>query len=289
MAFVLRYLGVLVLSPEVMAAINNSNNKYGYIKDCEDVRDKKRSFTCPLNIPAPGRWNLQSQFPAVYDQGKLGSCTSNAIAAVFEYTLIREGLCDFQPSRLFHYYNERDMEGTVLNDAGAQIRDGIKTLFTLGICPERMWPYDITQYTTKPPPECYTEALFDRSVVYSRVDQTLQQLSAAIRNKFPVVFGFTVYESFESAEVASSGVMPMPKEGESVLGGHCVVMVGYDDAAQVATCRNSWGPTWGLGGYFTMPYEFLLNSDFCTDFWIIQKVTESYIPKFGSSGVVCCD
>ena len=251
---------------------------YGYKKDKLDERDKKRVFMTP-SVEAPSTWSLKSKFPPVYDQGKLGSCTANGITSVFEYALIREQLTDFQPSRLFLYYNERDMEGTVATDSGAEIRDGIKTLFTLGVCPETDWPYDITQFAVKPPDECYKNAAFDRSVQYYRVDQTLEQLTASIRHGFPVVFGFTVFESFESETVADTGVMPMPQAGEKVLGGHCVVMVGYDNEKQAVLCRNSWSENWGDGGYFWMPYEFITNSEYCSDFWVVEKVCEGYPPK----------
>jgi len=70
--------------------------------------------------------------------------------------------------------------------------------------------------------------------------------------------------------VATTGIMPMPKKGEQVLGGHCVAMVGYDDSKQVIICRNSWGADWGMAGYFTMPYAFLAKN--CSDLWQVSQV-----------------
>ena len=187
---------------------------------------------------------------------------------------MKEGLADTStPSRLFIYYNERVIEGTVKSDSGAQIRDGIKTVASTGVCDETLWPYDITQFAHKPTAACYKAAKLQRAITYSRVGQTLSQLKGCLASGFPIVFGFTVYDSFESADVASTGVVPMPAAGESVLGGHCVVAVGYDDASQRFTIRNSWGTGWGMAGYATMPYAYLLSSSLASDFWTVKSTS----------------
>lgn len=82
--------------------------------------------------------------------------------------------------------------------------------------------------------------------------------------------GFTVYESFESQDVASTGVVPMPGTDEQALGGHAVVGVGYDDSQQRFIVRNSWGDAWGMKGYFTIPHDYLANRDLSDDFWAIR-------------------
>jgi C1A family cysteine protease len=86
------------------------------------------------------------------------------------------------------------------------------------------------------------------------------------------VFGFTVYESFESAEVARTGALQMPKPKEGVVGGHAVLAVGYDDKIERFMVRNSWGTSWGKKGYFTMPYTYLLSENLSDDFWTIRLV-----------------
>ena len=97
-------------------------------------------------------------------------------------------------------------------------------------------------------------------------------MKGCLASGYPFVFGFTVYESFESDQVAQTGHVPMPQAGEQVVGGHAVLAVGYDDSNQWFIVRNSWGPNWGMQGYFTMPYLYLLDPNLSGDFWMGQTV-----------------
>jgi C1A family cysteine protease len=212
----------------------------------------------------------------VYDQGQLGSCTGNAIAAAVQFGRRKLGQTpDFVPSRLFIYYNERVMEGTVGTDSGAMIRDGIKSVAKLGVCPEVPgWPYDITKFIRKPPAKVCKHAQAHRAVSYSRLINTASQLKGCLASGYPFVFGFGVYESFETPDVAKTGVVPMPAPTERQLGGHAVMAVGYDEPAQHFIVRNSWGPGWGMKGYFTMPYAYLTDSNYSDDFWVIRIISD---------------
>jgi C1A family cysteine protease len=111
-------------------------------------------------------------------------------------------------------------------------------------------------------------------LVYRRVTQRLHQMQACLAQGFPFVFGFTVYDSFESEEVAKTGDVPLPPRGETVLGGHAVLAVGYDDDIQRFHVRNSWGKGWGKEGYCTMPYGYLSDPQLASDFWAIYTVEE---------------
>ena len=218
--------------------------------------------------------DLRPQCPPIYDQGQLGSCTANAIAGALQFDEIKEKQPQvFTPSRLFIYYNERVIEQTVSTDSGAQIRDGIKTIAAQGDCPETLWPYDITKFTVKPTQQCYDQALKFKAVQYQRLTQIPNQMKGCLASGYPFVFGFTVYESFESPQVASTGHAPMPAPSEKVLGGHAVMAVGYDDSQSWFIVRNSWGPSWGMNGYFTLPYPYLLDHNLSSDFWTIRVVT----------------
>jgi C1A family cysteine protease len=220
--------------------------------------------------------DLRDKCPAPYDQGKLGSCTANSLAFCYHYDELKQNESSiFTPSRLFIYYNERDIEGNVSSDAGAEIHDGIKVINTIGVCSENIWPYDISKFATKPDDNCFEEAHKHKSIEYNAIEQNLDQIKACLILGFPIAFGFIVYESFESEQVASTGIVPMPKPNEKVLGGHAVAIVGYDDTKQLFIVRNSWGVNWGDQGYFYMPYEYVLNVDLANDFWTIKKTEDN--------------
>jgi C1A family cysteine protease len=235
--------------------------RYGWIPDLPDQRDFTYAVPAQMAMAMPPSVDLRRKCPPVYDQGHLGSCTANAIGAALEYDMMKQKLHAFTPSRLFIYYNERFIEGTVPHDAGAMIRDGIKSVASQGACPEGnlgdpppAWPYDISKFAQKPPPSCYQEARKLRAITYHSVTQNLADMKGCLAEEFPFVFGFTVYQSFESPAVARTGKVPMPRPGERVMGGHAVMAVGYDDARRVFICRNSWNRSWGDAGYFYMPY-----------------------------------
>jgi C1A family cysteine protease len=245
----------------------------GWRPDLPDQRDKE--FKMPLRLAAriPSKVDLRDlfDFPLVEDQGELGSCTANALVGAMEYieTIHKEVEEYTDLSRLFIYYNERLLEGSIDEDAGAYIRDGIKTLYRKGVCSESSWPYDINRFTETPDKSCYTEAKSRKIVLYQRI-KTLDQMRACLATKYPFVFGFTVYDSFLSSQVADTGTVPMPTRDEVVQGGHAVLCVGYDDRDKRFICRNSWGNEWGDHGYFTMPYAYLTNRDLSDDMWAIR-------------------
>lgn len=249
---------------------------YGWVPDLPDQRDHLYAAAPAVLAKLPPKKDLRSGCPPVYDQGQLGSCTANAIAAAVQFDLKKQKVKVFAPSRLFIYYNERVIENTVNSDNGAQIRDGIKSIANDGVCPEPEWPYDITKFADKPTPQCYTDAAKCQAVGYQRLVSTnINQLKGCIASGFPFVFGFTVYDSFESPEVAKTGVLNLPGSQEKVQGGHAVLAVGFDDTAQRFTVRNSWGKDWGIKGYFTIPYAYLTNTNLADDFWTVRIVKES--------------
>src|SRR5205085_12510207 len=246
--------------------------RFGWVPDLPDARDYLYSAPEEVLSALPKKVDLRSKMPKVYDQGQLGSCTANAIGGAFEYEQIKEGAKDFMPSRLFIYYNERAIEGTVDSDSGAMIRDGIKSIAKLGVCDEAIWPYDITRFTEKPPKQAYTDASKHQATVYRRVIGNLHQMHGCLASGYPFVFGFSVYESFMSDQVAQTGEVPLPPRGEQLIGGHAVVAVGYDDSIQRFIVRNSWGSGWGIKGYCTMPYGYLTDPQLARDFWAIYTV-----------------
>nr|MDQ6913620.1 C1 family peptidase [Verrucomicrobiota bacterium] len=112
-----------------------------------------------------------------------------------------------------------------------------------------------------------------RITTYRRLN-LLDEMRTCLADGFPFVFGFTVYDSFESAAVAQSGVVNLPLPKEKVIGGHAVMAVGYNDAQQRFIIRNSWNTDWGMKGYFTMPYEYLSDRNLSDDFWTVRSAQE---------------
>ncbi|MDY0743913.1 C1 family peptidase [Paucibacter sp. R3-3] len=250
-----------------------TNARFGWVPDLPDHRD--HTFAAPVAVQAnlPPKVDLRPLCPPVVDQGQLGSCTANAIGNAHRFDQIKQGAPkNFMPSRLFIYYNERAMEGTVNSDSGAQIRDGIKSIAKLGVCDEADWPYVITKFKTKPPAPLFKKALANQALTYRRLTQNASQMKSCLASGYPFVFGFTVYESFESQVVAKSGVVQMPAASESVLGGHAVMAVGYDDKSQRFIVMNSWSTSWGQKGFFTIPYAYLIDTGLASDFWTISTI-----------------
>lgn len=248
------------------------NKGLGWVPDLPDHRDYYLSLAPIANLPT--KVDLRENDSAIFDQGRLGSCTAQAIAAAYMHNLKKQNEEMFVPSRLFIYWNERKMIDTVNKDSGAMIRDGIKSINVQGVCDETCWPYDISVFTKKPPRKCYREAKKHQSVAYSRVNRNLDDMKNCLASGLPFVLGFTVYESFYAKETAHGGMMKWPDKSERALGGHAVMAIGYDDSLEGGRfiIRNSWGTNWGDKGYFYMPYEYLTNNNLSADFWVIQSV-----------------
>lgn len=244
----------------------------GWVPDLPDQRDFCYAASRATLRKLPATVDLRKHCPKVYDQGELGSCTANAIGAAFEFGLGKQKLKNFMPSRLFIYYNERVIEHTVSIDNGAMIRDGMKSVNKQGVCSERKWPYKVAKFATRPSASCYSEALSHQVLSYHRVGRDLKQMKGCLAEGYPFVFGFSVYESFESETLAKTGKLNLPEKDERQIGGHAVLAVGFNDATKRFWVRNSWGTSWGKKGYFTMPYDYLLNGSLSDDFWTMRTV-----------------
>jgi len=248
-----------------------TKHSYGRNPDRHDDRDHKYSAPIAHLQALPPLVDLRGQDSPIEDQGELGSCTSFASGAAFRFDLRKQGLSDFVISHLFEYYNSR-AKSQKHEDSGATIRDAIKALNTYGACPESEWPYNIEAFASKPPARCYTDAKKDRALTYLRVSQNLAQMKACLASGFPFVIGISVYESFESDEVVKTGIVPMPSQDEEFLGGHALLVVGYQDSTQRFTVRNSWGSGFADKGYVYLPYQYLEDRNLASDFWVVQTI-----------------
>lgn len=248
------------------------NRKWGWKRDKQDKRDW--IYKAPLKYTLPPKVDLRPACTPVEDQGSLGSCVAFACIGAMEYLDARDQEWnDF--SQLFEYYNARSLAGNEAEDTGSYLRDGIKALNNWGACHARTWPYVTAQFAVKPPEHAYSEAVNYKAVQYYRITDAPVDLGAvksALAEGFPVVYGFWVFDHIY--RIGDDGILPELLDSDDFLGGHAVMLVGYDEATQLFTVRNSWGTTWPtqeLGGYFYMPYDFL--SRFGSDFWVLQKVS----------------
>ncbi len=247
-----------------------TQQRYSWTPDVPDRRDYKYSARATKPTVIPQRVDLRlpttktGQMPNVYNQGQLGSCTANALAGSMGFIHNK-----YMFSRLFIYYGERLLEGTVNYDSGASLRTGIKFISKNGSCGETMWPYDINKFKVRAPAPCWKDAANRKISVYMRLN-TIEDMINCLASGYPFVFGFSVYSSFESELVSRNGIASLPGPNDKLLGGHAVQAVGYDIAQCRFIVRNSWGPNWGQQGYFTLPFEYLADRDLSDDFWTIR-------------------
>lgn len=242
---------------------------YGWRPDLPDKRDRYHAPRDVMPSTLPRKVDLSPVMPPCWDQLDLGSCTAFAIggALAYEHALREE---HFTPSFLQLYYAERELEGAVQIDGGAYIRDGAKVAAQQGMAPSSLWPYQPSRFAVKPSKQARKAALDHRVTSYARVRQRSGDLRSTLAGGDTIVFGVTVYESFEAPR---NGIIPMPRPHEELLGGHAILLVGYDDDSQLFKFRNSWGTSWGEHGYAYLPYEYVLDEDLAADFWVLKEVT----------------
>lgn len=221
----------------------------------------------------PPKVDLRPNLPPVMNQGELGSCVLHAATAALRYCLIQGKKPDVFLSRLQPYYDVRALEGTIDEDAGCEIRDAIKCLFKYGAAHEERWPYDITKFQRKPDDAAYADALQFQALTYESINPiSVTAVKSALANGFPVIGGWTLYESFESDKVSQTGVVPMPKKTEQVVGGHSMLIVGYGQKSGYFTVMNSWAPDWGDKGFAYLPERYVAGGNLGDDYWVIRSV-----------------
>lgn len=274
------------LKPIITPVNRAFRRKYTWKRSLPDFRNLK--FKDKLIELAPIRTVYLANdynIPPCYDQLDVGSCVGNGTAFVVHFDLVNKHaqhiISPWRPSRLYIYYYGRTVYEQVAatDDSGMQVNSAFKVLNRFGVCSEDAWiygDYESGRYTLQPTPYAQRLASAVTAVNYYQVDDPSyspamfkQVLVNVLLKGYPVVFGMTVYSSFESAV---NGIIPMPGASESVLGGHCMVIVGYDTRWDAFIVRNSWGPEWGQDGYCRIPAAYLCNQNLAADFWACEVV-----------------
>lgn len=207
--------------------------------------------------------------PIVFNQLSLSSCTASALVTIY-YSIDPS----FIGSRLFLYYNERSLDDDVEFNTGSSLYQGINALSTIGLCNENLWPYIINNFNIKPTDECYIDAKKHLVTKYFHVATNENDIKLVLSLGHLIVAGIKIYESFHDPIVATSGYVNIPDKNEKKIGGHAVVIFGYDDTKKLFLLRNDWGYNWGDKGNFYLPYEYLSDEHLATDLWIITEVTK---------------
>lgn len=252
-----------------MPKSQQTSRNYGWRPDVPDVRDLKYGAHHVVHAASalPAKVSIRSGMSPVRDQGQLGACTGFSTCAAVEYLIPGKVM-----SPLFVYWNERSLEGTIASDAGAEIRDGIKVLNQIGAALEAKCRYsdNASKFKRKPGATAFTDAAKRKLATYLRCNSRVEVMSA-LATKKPVVIGFSCYASLETAEVDKTGIVPLPKKGERMIGGHAICLTGYDTATGLFEFKNSWSADWGDNGYGYLPFGYLDDSNLSDDFWCLQN------------------
>jgi hypothetical protein len=223
--------------------------------------------------------DLRPLMPAVYIQGLLNSCTSNAAAALLEYLRAKQHMPFIEPSRMYLYWYQRVAVNKQDQNAGCSMKSAFDVATNRGYCPEPFFPYNgaANGYQFPAPPAADLQAPHHRGA--QCVSVPLAQLHNALANGFPVAFGFYYFNSFFQAD-GNGGQVPMPQANEVGARPHAALIVGYNDLTQAYIVRNSWGLALpgnipcGDQGHYYMPYAYINNPNLCSEFFTVTSVVD---------------
>jgi len=252
-------------------ATYKAKHVYDALASSADHRDYRMMAVNVSALPT------EVMLPAVniLDQGHEGACVGHGCAAGREVLeLVANNALPMVPlSRAFLYYRARMLIGQQDVDQGAMVRDGCKVLHDDGVCTEDLFPYKAGDFRTVPPDLDITAAAQYRIVTYARLNSS-DECRAALAQSQPVVLGISVFQSFET-QIGPDGRVPIPTSADTLLGGHCMCLMGYKPDPQnigmfLFKCQNSWGTAWADGGYCWFPEGYLNNPNLASDMWSIS-------------------
>ncbi|PSB17248.1 peptidase C1 [Phormidesmis priestleyi ULC007] len=243
----------------------------GYRPEKQNSKDKK--YSAKRDRPLPPKADLRLYMTPVENQGGSNSCTANAVAGAYEYLANRLLGKSEDVSRLFIYYNARELDGDSSQDEGTYLKSCVKVLRKYGACSENTWSFDLNQILEQPHKQAYAEAANFIVEEAARVDVDLHAMQSCLADGYPFAFGLQLFSSFQQA--GSDGLVPMPDpDNEKHDGGHAMLCVGYSDPDQVFIVRNSWGDEWGEHGYCYIPYDYMTKPELNGDCWTIRQVSD---------------
>ncbi|TFH40635.1 MAG: hypothetical protein E4G96_07125, partial [Chrysiogenales bacterium] len=202
----------------------------------------------------PSRVDLSPLFPAPGYQGEQNSCV--AWATAYAAKSYQENLGSgqsradrekvFSPSYIYNQINNGRDQGSTIPDAIELVKNqGCATLTTM--------PYG--DYRTQPTRAAREEAAAYRVESYARLDgKNLASLKTLLADGVPIIVGMKTYENFMTY---SGGVYS--RTGGAYIGGHAMIIVGYDDGKNAFKIMNSWSDRWGDKGF--VQYDYALFTE----------------------------
>jgi C1A family cysteine protease len=245
--------------------------KHGWVPALPDARHYAFAPKASIAKALPASVDLRASLPPVWDQGSIGSCVAHGVAVAHIAAQRKVGAKEIMPSRLALYFQGRATRGWQNQDSGMFITDAMKVTAKFGVADEKLYPYQTTKFKLKPPASVYADALLHQTLEYQKIDSTKPDvIKAALAEGLPVVFGSTLYSNYD--KLKPGNVMPEPDLKGSIIGGHCMALVGYDSAKKQFLVRNSWGKFWGDNGHHWMSEAYICNLSLTDDVWVLRTV-----------------
>ena len=252
--------------------VNEGDFKLDIKQDKKDGRDYEKPVLVKLLLPS--KIDYAEFVPPIKNQGSIGSCGSHAAATGLEMIQnMKEPKWSIPLSELFHYYVVRkDYEMTFPDDSGQHGREAMKVMHQVGVTPEKLYPYNTDNFNTEPRLWALVKSMarFWKITAYERC-YSLQAIKTAVKEQKAVWLGVPVRRNIFDYK---SGILTYNKNYGAV-GGHAMLVCGYDDEKKALKLANSWGTGWGEKGYGWMSYDYLYGVEWF-DAWAFDLVPRGY-------------
>lgn len=225
-------------------------------------------------VVPPSTFSLEQHCLEMWDQGALGSCLPHAVCVGLLVAARAAGdALAALASFLFVYWVSRGVDHTLPDDAGTTYRSATDAMSRVGACREATWPYSDQSlgadapFRLMPSAEAWREAADAATeIVTHEITETgdLMELRIrqAIASGFPVGIGLVVDQSF--VDGYPSGVAVPPTNAMQAVGGHALLVVGYEqnaDGSYRYRVKNWWAGWGDPGSFFWASAAFVTDSD----------------------------